>query len=513
LQFFKLSLRISAALAKPRAARQEIDQSSSDFALLGFGHQIELAMTPHEYENDFQLAKDLKRLLDGCRDDPNRFMQFVFNSLTGNETHQAKFHQSTLHRELQNFLSQHHRALVELPRDHGKTTQLCGRILWELGRQPDLRIKIVCATSHIAKERVRFLRECIEKNPRLKLVFPNLQPSEPWQEEFFTIMRTTNRVGHSVMAIGFLSGSTGTRADLLVCDDIVDAKAISSESVRERVHIEFENNLLNLLEPEGRFWGLFTPWHPDDLNATLKKKPSYALFRRAINSTMEPIWPEKWPTDKLTERRLEIGEAAFARGYFLEPIVEGELLIPEHAISYWFYSPTLKFERLIVTIDPAVSKSHRADYTACVVLGLWNGVVYCLEARARRVNNFELATWIGEITQRWPVDMILFETNGQFAALYNQLQQDPFFGPYLQQFQVSKNKEDRIRAFAARVQMGQFKIQGSSENAPHTTHPSQADLFQQMTLYPTVSHDDLIDATASGTEFLFKRSGAKAIAL
>jgi hypothetical protein len=23
----------------------------------------------------------------------------------------------------------------------------------------------------------------------------------------------------------------------------------------------------------GRFWGLFTPWHPDDLNARLKRNP------------------------------------------------------------------------------------------------------------------------------------------------------------------------------------------------------------------------------------------------
>ena len=50
-----------------------------------------------------------------------------------------------IHRDLQNHLSAHRLALVELPRDHGKTTQVCLRVLWELGRNPDSRIKIVCA--------------------------------------------------------------------------------------------------------------------------------------------------------------------------------------------------------------------------------------------------------------------------------------------------------------------------------------------------------------------------------
>ena len=55
-----------------------------------------------------------------------------------------------VHIHLQNHLSAHRLALVELPRDHGKTTQVCLRVLWELGRDPNLRIKIVCASESIA---------------------------------------------------------------------------------------------------------------------------------------------------------------------------------------------------------------------------------------------------------------------------------------------------------------------------------------------------------------------------
>ena len=57
---------------------------------------------------------------------------------------------AAIHTDLQNHLSAHRLALVELPRDHGKTTQVCLRVLWELGRAPNLRIKIVCASEAIA---------------------------------------------------------------------------------------------------------------------------------------------------------------------------------------------------------------------------------------------------------------------------------------------------------------------------------------------------------------------------
>src|SRR6266513_1992510 len=72
--------------------------------------------------------------------------------------------QSPVHRDLQDFLGRHRRALVELPRDHGKSVQICLRLLWELGRDPSLRVRIVCASDAMAAERCRFLRDTIAGN-------------------------------------------------------------------------------------------------------------------------------------------------------------------------------------------------------------------------------------------------------------------------------------------------------------------------------------------------------------
>src|SRR5262245_35099259 len=288
---------------------------------------FELAMTV--------LAQD-ENLLQARRH-PNDFAELCFTDGLG-----RRLRQGQVHRDLQEFLSRHSRALIELPRDHGKSLQVCIRVLWELGHDPSLRVKIVCAAHAMAVERCRFLREAIPHNPLVRRAFPDLRHAQPWGTTRFTIRRPANVIGPSVTAVGVGSVSTGSRADLLICDDIVDVKALRSRADRERVKAFFHENLMNLLEPDGRFWGLFTPWHKDDLNSDLKKNPAYALFRRAVEpwesgeaqsaerevqsanlpelsalcatrsalDDWRPVWPEKWPAERLAARRREIGAAA-----------------------------------------------------------------------------------------------------------------------------------------------------------------------------------------------------------
>ncbi len=186
----------------------------------------------------------------------NDFIEQCFTDSRGEPVRQGD-----VHRELQAHLDTHPKALIELPRDHGKSFQVCCRVLWELGKNPDLRVKIVCATTAVAAERSRFLRDTIAQNAAVREALPKLRASKPWSDRGFTLQRDSQSIGPSVAAFGIGAGSTGTRADLLVCDDVVDVRAIRSRAERDRVSDYFTNNLMNLLEPDGRFWGLCTPWH------------------------------------------------------------------------------------------------------------------------------------------------------------------------------------------------------------------------------------------------------------
>ena len=431
-----------------------------------------------------------------ARTSPDRFIEFCITDATG-----APLHQAAVHSDLQSFLSCHRRAQVELPRDHGKTLQVCGRLVWELGRNPALRVRLVCATEALALERGRFLREAIAGNPRVRIVFPGLRPAQPWQSGSFTVVRSARSVGPTLAAVGVGAGSIGARADLLVCDDIVDVRALHSRSERERVKDAFHNNLMNLLEPDGRVWCLSTPWHNADLNADLRKNPAYVLFRRGVGADLSPVWPEKWPRERLAERRAEIGEAAFSRGYRLLAVDPGEVTIRPEWIQFWTDRVEV-YDRFVLAVDPAVSASASADASALIVAGRVGAVVHCLAALARRVTAPDLVALIDQLDRTWKPDVILFESNAAFAGIRDLLRRQTRFGSRIQGVTQSRSKAARLAAFAVAVQAGSFLLEGIPGGGPV---PGQRELFEEMSTIPFAPHDDLTDAAAMATADLLDR--------
>jgi phage terminase large subunit-like protein len=438
--------------------------------------------------------------LPAAKSDPSAFVEFCFADPAGNSLQQAP-----VHRELQAFLTAHRKALIELPRDHGKSVQVCGRVVWELGHNPALRVKLVCATDALAAERTRFLRDAIANNPRVRLVFPDLQPAEPWAADSFTVRRPADAIGPTVAAFGLGSGATGARADLLVCDDVVDVKSLHSKAERDRAADTFSNNLWNLLEPDGRFWGLSTPWHPDDLNARLKANGGFPLFRRAVGPDLEPVWPAKWPRDKLAERLAEVGAAAFARGYRLTAFDEQEVAVRPEWVRVWVDElPRDRFEAVVLAVDPAVSVNANADASALVVLGrvVGSNEVRVLEAGARRVSTPELVELIGAADQRWRPDAILFEANVAFAGIRDLLIRHARFGPRVKGEPAVRGKAARVAALSVPVQNGTVRLKG---DAAGRADAGQRGLWEELTTFPFAAHDDQLDALAAGVEYLLGR--------
>jgi phage terminase large subunit-like protein len=444
------------------------------------------------------------RQIRRARRNVNAFISLCFTDPLG-----RRLRQGQVHRELQAFLGDHRKALVELPRDHGKSTQVCARIIWELGRDPSLRIKIVCGSDALAAERGRFVRLGIAHNERVQCVFPRLTPEQPWSDTRFTVRRPADMIGPSVTAIGVGAASTGARADLLICDDIVDVKSLSSAAERERVKNRFRENLMNLLEPDGRFWGLCTPWHNNDLNAELKKNESYPLFRRAISEELEPVWPERWPREALEARLAEIGVISFARGYRLYPITDDVCSIPASSVQYWDgreeEAVLTHADQIVLSIDPAISTKRTADRTAFVVLAKCGGEIRCIYSMALRVGLADAMKQIQSLDAVYKPQVILFESNGAFQAIAEDWKHGQPFGPRIKEVKQSKDKGVRVAAFSVPVENGRFLLKGDKTpdgTPPIRVHPAQQELFAEITSFPQGEHDDLLDAAAMGTAYL-----------
>ena len=121
--------------------------------------------------------------------DVDCFIESCFTDSRG-----APVKQADVHRALQAHLTKNSRALVEMPRDHGKSFQVCCRVLWELGKEPGLRVKIVCATHAVAAERSRFLMDTLTLNAAVRKAFPKLRAAKPWTVRALTVRRDAQTI-------------------------------------------------------------------------------------------------------------------------------------------------------------------------------------------------------------------------------------------------------------------------------------------------------------------------------
>ncbi|HEY2783436.1 MAG TPA: hypothetical protein VGJ05_00550, partial [Fimbriiglobus sp.] len=90
---------------------------------------------------------------------------------------------------------------------------------------------------------------------------------------------------------------------------------------------------------------------------------------------------------------------------------------------------------------------------------------------------------------RWNPAKVVFESNAAFRGIKDVFARHARFGPKLVGIHQTTSKPARFAAFAVRVESGCFRY-----------HPSQRDLWSEMTSYPFGDTNDLLDAAAMGTE-------------
>jgi len=268
-------------------------------------------------------AKARLQAIKRAREDPSDFLEFL--EIPDDETGEPIV-QGEIHRELQQFLTDHDLALVQFPREHGKTTQILVRCLWELGKNPNLRIVIYCHNNVIAARRVARLKRLMtgKVSARMRQVFPGLKLDIAWPDRHdeFSVVRDGEPTDPSACCFSITGSGTGARGDLIIGDDVVDEKNSGTPTERDKVFLRWTKDIMQLRPPNGRCWMPHTPWHEDDAHARLIKmarEPGspWALLQKPINDALDPIWPEKWSREALRARLAEIGPRAFAYAFQL----------------------------------------------------------------------------------------------------------------------------------------------------------------------------------------------------
>jgi phage terminase large subunit-like protein len=226
------------------------------------------------------------------------------------------------------------RLLLMAFRASGKSTLIALYSAWRLCRDPDLRILVLSAESSLSERMVRNIRKIIEKHPLTRNLIP--KKADQWANDCFTVRRARELKEPSVRAAGLFSNITGSRADIIICDDVevpntcdtVDKRRILRERLGEN---EF------ILVPGGTQIYAGTPHTWDSIYADAPKrelgqddvflKDYKRLSLPILNAAGKSAWPERYSITDIEYLKRQTGPNKFASQMMLTPvnITEGRL--------------------------------------------------------------------------------------------------------------------------------------------------------------------------------------------
>lgn len=247
-----------------------------------------------------------------ARSDPNAFITYTMRD----EETGLPVTQSTWHLQWQALMSKYRRMLLWSHVESGKTSQVARRGVFELGKNPQLRVVVLSNTGDQANRVSRMMGRDIESSDEVHRVFPNLRrdPTLPWTQHQMFVRRPHRAKDPSIRSIGVHGNILGGRIDLLIVDDILDYENTRTPGQRNDLEAWFRSTIEGRLARNARIWWIGNAWHIDDLMHRLAKHPSWSAFRYpVVTPAGKSIWPERWPQDRVDAKRIELGPVEFAR--------------------------------------------------------------------------------------------------------------------------------------------------------------------------------------------------------
>ena len=454
---------------------------------------------------DLTRAQRRKLWVDAARRDKNAFIEYCFR-----DKNNKPLRQGAVHEHWQAALSKHQHVMIGGSRDHGKSTNAIGALLWELGHNPDETFTIIGANESKANKRVREVRTHIERNERVQEVFPRLKLEASSASQLMVKRRSISK-NASVEGYGVLGAGTGDRSGVILFDDVVDRRnALTIPAMRKAVKDAYYNDWINLLPPDGRSWYLFNPWHKDDLSHELMAKSDMPCVKSFVKADwnedgtikkLHPVWPEKWGVRALLARLKRITMRAFRRGFLGEAMSDDEKLF-----SYdWFDFkwPTFKLTEAvrIQTWDgaaPYQTQSDDPDYVAMV-----DGYVSPMHGRAFIANaahwqRLSLSQQVDEVVRAAntgpPPTYVMIEQHGESALCAEVCQAINRLPPSTEVIPFrSRGQSKPVRAQGVTKVCEDGRVLVAPALDPNQ-HEDCVPLLDELTDFPFSAHDDLVDA-------------------
>jgi hypothetical protein len=404
------------------------------------------------------------------------FRDRYFQTETGQPYETADFHKKWITSILQAIDEGGEQMILSPPR-HGKTDLLTHFAVWQICRNPNIRIMWVGGNEEIAKNAVGAVVDHLEHNEKLIQDFcgpgqtfkPKNRSGKSWTSGQFTIAtRTVTGIKSPTMVAVGKGGKILSRdCDLIIADDIEDHGTTVQPSAREQTRQWWTTTLSSRKEEHTAIVVIGSRQHPEDLYNFLLENPQMTTIVEEAHST-ECVLPEndielhtdcmlwaskrsyKWLLSRLQAAETTGGKAIFEMVYLNKAFVEGITMFDVEEVDMCRdVNRTIGHipagTRLIAGLDPAstgfqacflwaVNSDTGKLYMVDIENEQGGGIIQAKETIKKWYEKYNLAHWV-------------IEENGFQRAIRQDKELKEYcarMGIYLEGHQTQKNKFDPI---------------------------------------------------------------------
>jgi hypothetical protein len=462
------------------------------------------------------------------------------------------------------------RLILEAARGTGKSYIGAIYTTWRLLRNVDEKILVVSASGPKAIEIATFIRSLFENVPLLEHLIPG--PDDRDSVLSFDVAGSKVSIAPSVAAVGITSQITGRRATLVLADDVEVPSNSATELMREKLisrTAEFEallipdvrSNVLYLGTPQSmesiynklEYRTVILPAQvPEDENVYEGKLDPWIMLQGRAGDATDKI---RFPNDVLIQRQAGMGLPMYKLQYQLDTTLsdaerfplktqdaitlplsntEGPATIQyssskEYALKdipnlgftgdrfqkpFNFSSTTMKYDKIVMSIDPSGSG---ADETTYAIVAVLSGNVYLLDfGGTRKGYSDEALMFLAQKAEKYKVNEIVPEKNfgsGMFTELFRKVLTVVYPCHIVDDFNVKGQKEARIIDNIAPILTNHqlvFNEEAVQREAEWVQKDPAANLVYSLMYQLThitydkgsLVHDDRLDALAIALQFV-----------
>lgn len=433
------------------------------------------------------------------------------------------------------------RLMICMPPRHGKSV-LASDLFpsWVLGKHPEWPIIASSYAQSLPLEFSRNIRDRLE-DPEYKAVFPDtkLRPDAKGIEAW----KTTKHGGYVAAGVG--TGITGKGFMLGIMDDpIKDQEAAMSETIRDATFAWYQAVFRTRAAPGAGILIINTRWHWHDpsgrlleQDAELEKSgvpleeregwevvsyPAIAesdeyLMRdgtiaidvtedeqpnvlRLLRSKGDALHPERYPLNELKKVKNTLTTSIWSALYQQKPTPdEGDFFKKDDFKYRWLDPAYLPLCRIFMTVDYAISKKQRRDYTVMGVFALdSDDNLFLLEVRRGRWGTKDIVSNAVAMVERHKPELYAGE-RGQIHEAVWPLIQDALDEKRLyisvdESLVPIQDKEVRARPLQGRMQRHKLFFSYDETTKPEIYDVTEREMLQ----FPDGANDDIVDMCAWG---------------